>query len=79
LAEQLRQQFPSLRVAMNCGGGSMKAQFKRADKSQAQLAIIIGETELASNTVAVKHLRKEQQQTAVSLDELNNYLTAIFL
>ena len=46
LAESLRDHLPQLRVLVHCGGGSFKNQFKRADKSGAQIALILGETEI---------------------------------
>lgn len=57
LAEQLRSHNAAWRVVCNAGGGGFKAQFKRADRSGAALAVIIGESELADNTVNVKWLR----------------------
>jgi len=52
------------------GGGSFKSQFKRADASGAQLAIIIGDDEAAANEVTIKPLRAEAEQQRVALDEL---------
>lgn len=66
LAEKLRDALPDLRVLVNCGGGSFKSQFKRADKSGARFALILGEDEVKSGTVSLKWLREahEQQQLA---------------
>lgn len=66
LAERLRDALPDLRVLVNCGGGSFKSQFKRADKSGARFALILGEDEVRSGTVSLKWLREahEQQQLA---------------
>jgi len=47
LAEQLRDALPGLRVETNCGGGSFKSQLKRADRSGARLAVILGDDEVA--------------------------------
>lgn len=78
LAEQIRDQIPTARLLSNCGGGSYKAQFKRADKSGARYAIIIGEDETAAGTVSVKDL-KEGDQSTVKQTELaqlmSDYLT----
>lgn len=63
LAEQLREQVPGLRVMSHFGGGNFKKQFKRADKVGAAIALILGETEVADNTVAIKDLRGGEQQT----------------
>lgn len=67
LAEELRSHNPLWRVVCNAGGGGFKAQFKRADRSGAALAVIIGETELAEGRVNLKWLRdtdKDQQSLA---------------
>ncbi len=74
LAEQLRDAVPSLRVRSNCGGGGFKAQFKKADKSGAQFALILGEDEIANGVVGVKNLREEQDQQTIARDELASFL-----
>ncbi len=65
LAEQLRTDNPQLRVLTHCGGGSFKSQLRRADRSGAQVALIIGAEEAASNSVTVKPLREHNEQTTV--------------
>lgn len=70
LSEKLRDQMPDLRLMMNCGGGNFKAQFKRADKSGAKLALILAEDELARGVVSVKYLREEREQETHSQTEL---------
>ncbi|MDZ7810664.1 MAG: histidine--tRNA ligase [Arhodomonas sp.] len=64
LAERLRDRLPALRLQANSGGGSLKSQFKRADRSGARYALIVAEDELAAGRVGVKDLRDggEQQQ-----------------
>ena len=57
LAERLRDGLPLLRLQVNCGGGSFKSQFKRADRSGAGLALILGDDEVANASVAIKPLR----------------------
>ena len=57
LSEQLRGQLPALRLWLNAGGGSFKSQFKKADKSGARYALVLGEDELARGVVACKPLR----------------------
>jgi len=74
LAEQLRGALPNLSVECNCSGGSFKSQFKRADKSGARYALIIGEDELASNQIAVKDLREKVEQQNLSPDALIKFL-----
>ena len=74
LAESLRTALPELRLITNCGGGSFKVQFKRADKSAAKFALILGEDELNQQQVAIKNLRKKQEQNLLSISELADYL-----
>ncbi|KAA9132027.1 histidine--tRNA ligase [Marinihelvus fidelis] len=76
LAEQLRDANGDLRVQMNAGGGSFKAQFKRADRSGAPLALVLGDDEVAAGQVTVKHLREDLPQETVSLADLNQWIDA---
>jgi histidyl-tRNA synthetase len=62
LAERLRDDWPALRLQINLGGGSFKTQFKRADKSGADYAIVLGDDEVARGVVALKALRQESAQ-----------------
>jgi histidyl-tRNA synthetase len=78
LAEQLRNGLPSLRVEVHCGGGSLKSQIKKADKSGAAVAVILAEDELTSNTVQVKFLRQERPQETVDQQNLIEFLTTNF-
>jgi histidyl-tRNA synthetase len=71
LAEQLRTALPSLRLAVNAGGGSFKSQFKKADKSGALFALILGENELAERQVGLKPLRNDNAQEMVAWDQLS--------
>jgi histidyl-tRNA synthetase len=75
LAETLRKRLPGLRVVNHCGGGSLKSQFKKADKSGAAIALIMGEDELSSGMTAVKYLREDKPQEHVSEEELVNLLS----
>ncbi|MBU3823742.1 MAG: histidine--tRNA ligase [Candidatus Oceanisphaera merdipullorum] len=70
LAEQLRDQLPTLNVLSHCGGGNVKKQLKRADKSGAGIALILGEDEVARGEVTVKYLRGQGEQQTLTLDEL---------
>ena len=74
LAEQLRDALPTLRLRSNCGGGNFKAQFKRADKSGATLALILGEDEVQQGVIGVKNLREESPQQTLQQSELAAYL-----
>ncbi|HEY8266527.1 MAG TPA: histidine--tRNA ligase [Steroidobacteraceae bacterium] len=70
LAERLRDALPGAGVLANMDGGSFKAQLKRADKSGAALALIIGDDEIARGVAAVKWLRVEAAQQEWPWDEL---------
>jgi histidyl-tRNA synthetase len=70
LAESLRSSVPGLRIQSNLGGGSFKAQFKRADRSQAPLALVLGEDELHNRQATIKHLREHKPQESISFDAL---------
>ncbi|MCW8125331.1 histidine--tRNA ligase [Microbulbifer halophilus] len=73
-AEQLRDEMPWLRLQTHMGGGSFKSQMKKADRSSAEFALIIGEDEAASGQVTVKFLRADQPQQTVALAELPTVL-----
>ncbi len=70
LVERLRSERPRLRFELNLGGGNFKAQFRRADKSGAPLALIIGDDELARGVLAVKPLRVDSGQSECPIDTL---------
>ena len=77
LAEQLRDKIPALRLLMHCGGGSFKSQFKKADKSQADYALIMGDEEVVNNTVQIKPLREDMQQYEIPQDKLADEITRL--
>ncbi len=79
LSYELRKQFPTLYIMVHCGGGSLKNQFKKADKSGAKMAFIIAEEELKTNTIAIKHLRNDIPQTLVKQDALKEYMNDIII
>ena len=74
LAEELHDQLGGARIEMNLGGGSFKSQLKRADKSGADFALVLGETELAEARVGLKPLRSTDEQVPVALNELAGVL-----
>jgi histidyl-tRNA synthetase len=76
LAEQLRDALPALRLLVNNGGGSFKSQMKRADKSGAQLALILGEDEINKQQISVKNLRQDAEQQIVMLPGLADFLSS---
>lgn len=77
LVEALRDQQPQLRILVNAGG-SFKSQFKKADRSGALYALVLGEDECTQQVVAIKPLRTEGEQISVPWDQLSEYLTQQF-
>ena len=74
LAEELRSDIGGIRVELNLGGGSFKSQLKRADKSNAAYALILGEQELADGNIGLKPLRSTEDQISVAMSELSAVL-----
>ena len=72
LAEKIRANG-KVNVIVNCGGGSMSSQLKRADKSGAAMALILGEAELAKREVLIKYLREDKPQQSVTIENISNY------
>jgi histidyl-tRNA synthetase len=70
IAEELRDHMPEVRIEVNLGGGSFKSQMKRADKSQAAYALLLGEQELAEERIGLKPLRGDEAQSSIALTEL---------
>lgn len=73
LARALRDANPSLRVLTHVGGGSLKSQLKKADKSGAQVGLIIGESELAQDAVVYKPLRGGDQETLTRAEVISRF------
>jgi histidyl-tRNA synthetase len=74
LAERLRDQLPGKGIVLHCGGGSLKSQFKKADKTGASLALILGEDEVEEKKVSIKFLRDRQEQQQLPQHELALFL-----
>ena len=75
LAEKWRDQVPNIRLQCHCGGGNMKKQLKRADKSGAQIALILGDDEITNQSVMVKYLRGQQEQQNVAFEKIPSLLS----
>ncbi|MCB1875898.1 MAG: histidine--tRNA ligase [Chromatiales bacterium] len=73
LAERIRSDCPGLRVLTHCGGGSFKSQFKKADRSGADYAVILGDQEVAESTVVVKPLRSDGEQAGMPQSALAEF------
>lgn len=78
LTQVCRQTYPTLPIQLNCGGGKFKAQFKRADKSGAMCAFILGTEELAAKTLTIKFLRDARPQQTIEQNKLINFLGAVY-
>jgi histidyl-tRNA synthetase len=77
LAEQLRDNLPTLRLQMHSGGGSFKNQFKKADKSGALYALLLGEQEAEKQVVTLKYLREDKPQQTLTWDTLTSQIKAL--
>ena len=78
LAEKLRSELPHLSTMLHCSGGNFKKQFKRADKSGATLALVLGESEVQNNQVVVKHLLGAAEQQTIDMANLIEHVKAQF-
>ena len=74
LADTLRDEHSWLRIQTHCGGGSFKSQMKKADKSGARFALLLGEDELTNNTVSIKDLRNESAQQTLPRADVASWL-----
>lgn len=77
MAEEIRDAMPQQRIQVNCGGGSFKSQLKRADKSGAQYALIIGDAEIQSAQVVLKPLRGDGDQQKIARNILIEHLQTL--
>jgi len=78
IAEELRDELPGRTVLVHCGAGKFKAQMKKADASGAELALILGEDEVAAGTVSVKSLRSDGSQEQIQKESLGAWCRAYF-
>ena len=76
--ENVRAERSDIRITFNCGGGSLKSQLKRADKSKSRVALIFGEREISENTVSIKYLRENREQELIDIKDLTQILGSIF-
>ena len=77
LAEKFRKELPDLKLQMHCGGGSFKSQFKKADKSGAKYALVLGEDEIIAHKISIKPLRSDHEQRTVSHEEAVDLLKKV--
>jgi histidyl-tRNA synthetase len=76
-AETIRNVAPGLKLQVNCGGGSFKSQFKKADKSGAEYALILGDDEVSRGEVSIKSLRDGQEQQTLSQAQTIKFLQGL--
>jgi histidyl-tRNA synthetase len=76
-AERIRDAVPGVRLQVNAGGGSFKSQFKKADRSTATWALVLGEQELSTNSIGLKPLRTDEEQQTLALDQLTDRLVEL--
>jgi histidyl-tRNA synthetase len=74
LAEELRSQWAGLRLITDLQGGSFKSQFKRADRSGAELALVLGDDEIRQRRITVKFLQQGRDQASVPRENLGAWL-----
>lgn len=74
LAEKLHDVLPALKIVTNLSGGNFKAQFKKADKSGARFALVLGEDEIRQAVVTCKNLREDRPQQSLSFPDLIKFL-----
>ena len=79
LAETIRDALPQLKLQLDCVGGSFKSQFKKADKSGALYALILGDNEASRGEVSIKALREDETQQVLSQQQAIEFLQTMFL
>jgi histidyl-tRNA synthetase len=77
IAEELRDKIAGIKVESNLGGGSFKSQLKRADRSNAEYALILGEQEVADKRIGLKPLRSTEDQSSIAIEELATTLAGL--
>ncbi len=77
LAEALRDHMPGLELVVHAGAGSFKSQMRKADKSGASIALILGESEIEAGTVAVKFLREDRPQDEILQSEITTQMASL--
>lgn len=75
VSETLRSKCPQLRLQNHCGGGGFKSQMKKADRSGADIALIIGEDEAQAGTLTIKYLRETKDQQTLPVGEVVTLLS----
>ncbi|MGQ7275152.1 histidine--tRNA ligase [Marinobacter sp. V034] len=77
VSEDLRDALTERTIVSHCGAGSFKSQMKKADRSGARYALILGDNEVSSGTVSLKPLRTEEEQRSIPQDALAEELKTL--
>jgi len=77
LAEMIRDHMPLLQLVVHAGGGSFKSQMRKADRSGARIALILGEAELEAGTIAIKFFREEKAQSEIMQTDIVTQLAPL--
>ena len=77
LAEQWRDDVAEIRIQTHCGGGKFNKQMKRADKSGAKIAVILGDSEIENQQATIKYLRENKEQQSVPFAQMAAVLTEL--
>ncbi len=77
ISQELRDKIPEIKLIINCGNASLKSQFKKADKSGAMYALIIGDDELKNNEIGIKSLRDNEQQISLKVEDLIKFFLKV--
>ncbi|KOR32531.1 histidinol dehydrogenase [Achromatium sp. WMS3] len=78
IAEQIRDAIPALRLQIHCGGGSAKSQFKKANRSGARYALVLGEGEIERKAIGLKPLRTDEPQRDLPLEGIGAALEELY-
>lgn len=77
IAEQIRDIAPGIKLQVNAGGGSFKSQFKKADRSGAKVALVMGDEEVSQQSITVKYLRDQIDQISTPISEIGELLAKL--
>ena len=77
LSKKILQVLPNITLSNDVSMGSLKSQMKKADKSNADFALILGEEELSNNQLSIKPLKGQGVQQLIELEGIIQHLQEI--
>ena len=77
-SESLREKISKIGIRINMGLEGAGSQFKKADKSRAMFALILGDEELKNDTISLKDLRSKSDQETLSYDDLEKRINKTY-